>query len=77
VNVMGESIEQGAGEPLRADDLSQVLERQVPGNRRGRAFIVSVEDLKQHLGADFDSGTKPSSSTISSSELADAFEKMQ
>ena len=49
-DVVGEPVEQGAGEPLRSQDRGPVLERQVRGDD-GRAALVALrEGLEQQLG---------------------------
>ena len=49
VNVMGEPIQQRAGQPLRSESLGPFVERQITGHQRGAAFIAPAEDLKQEL----------------------------
>ena len=51
VDVVGEPVEQSAGQPLGAEDLGPFLEWQVAGDQRGCAFIALTEGLEQQLGA--------------------------
>ena len=48
---MGEPIEQGAGQPFRAKNLSPFLERQVRCHHRCTAFVSLAEHLEEQLGA--------------------------
>jgi hypothetical protein len=41
IDVVGEAIEQRAGEPLGAEDRGPLLERQVGDDQGSRTFIVS------------------------------------
>ncbi len=41
VYVMGEPVEQSAGQPFRAEDLGPFLERQVRGDQSRAAFVSS------------------------------------
>jgi len=40
VDVVGDAVEQGAGEPLGAEDLGPFVERQVAGDERRGAFVT-------------------------------------
>src|SRR6516162_6208669 len=51
VDVVGEAIQQGAGEPLRAKHAGPLVERQIAGHDYGAALVTLAEDLKQELGA--------------------------
>ena len=64
---MGEPVQQGTGEALRAQHLGPFVEGQVAVTRVAPRSVTETEDLEQHLGPVFDSGTNPSSSMISSS----------
>ena len=50
-DVMGETIEQRAGEALRAQNLCPVLERKVGCHDRRSAFVTLGEGLEQQFGA--------------------------
>jgi hypothetical protein len=50
--MMGEPVEQGAGEPFGAEYGSPFIERQVAGDQRGATFIALAERLEEQLGAD-------------------------
>ena len=64
-DVVGEPVQQGAGEPLRSQDGFPVLEREV--RRDGRAPLVALrEGLEEQLGSGWRKRPQPSSSTISS-----------
>ena len=47
--MVGESIQQRAGQPFRAEDLGPLLERQVAGDQRRAAFVALTEDLEQQF----------------------------
>ena len=51
MDVVGEAIEQGAGEPLGAKHAGPLVERQVAGHDGRAALVTLAEDLKQELGA--------------------------
>src|SRR6516162_10020864 len=51
VDVVGEAIQQGAGEPLGAKHAGPLVEWQVAGHDYGAALVTLAEDLKQELGA--------------------------
>ena len=50
--MMGEPVEQGAGEPFGAEYGSPFIERQVAGDQRGATFIALAERLEEQFGAD-------------------------
>ena len=53
VDVVGEAVEQRAGEPFRAEDFSPFREVQITGDH-GRATLVALaEHLEEQLGAGF------------------------
>jgi hypothetical protein len=64
VDVVGEPIQQGAGEPFGGEDLGPLVEGQIAGNQGGGAFVALAENLEQQFGPVFDGGTKPSWSTM-------------
>src|SRR6516162_7726656 len=45
VNMVGEAVQQGSGQPLRAQHLGPFLERQVAGDHCGASFVALAEDL--------------------------------
>ena len=49
--MVGEPVEQGSGQPFRAEDLGPFLEGQVAGHQRRAAFVALAEDLEEQLGA--------------------------
>src|SRR5271166_4501241 len=51
VDMMGEAIEQGAGQPLGAEDAGPFVEWQVAGHDGGAALVTLAEDLEQQFGA--------------------------
>ena len=53
VDMMGEPVEQSAGQAFGAEDLGPLLKRQIAGDQRGAAFVALAEDLEQQLGAGF------------------------
>src|ERR1700738_1774121 len=50
--MMGEPVEQGAGEPFRAEYRSPFIEWQVACDQRGATFIALAEHLEEQFGAD-------------------------
>jgi len=50
--MMGEPVEQGAGEPFGAEYGSPFIERQVACDQRGATFIALAEHLEEQFGAD-------------------------
>ena len=48
---MGQSVQQGAGQPLRSESLGPFVERQVAGDQRGAALVAPAEDFKQQFGS--------------------------
>ena len=51
MDVVGEAVEQRAGEPLRAEDLCPFGEGEVAGNHGGATFIALTEHFEEQLGA--------------------------
>ena len=47
--MVGETIQQGSGQPLRSEGLRPFVERQVAGHHGGAALVAPAEDLKQQL----------------------------
>ncbi len=54
--MVGEPIEQGVSQPLRAEDFGPLLERQVGNDQRRAAFIAQAEHLEEQLGAGLGQG---------------------
>jgi hypothetical protein len=52
VDVMGEPVEQCAGEPFRAKYRRPFIEWQIAGDDRGSTFIALTECLEEQFGAD-------------------------
>src|SRR5258708_36225931 len=51
VDVVGQSVEQRTGQPLRPEHAGPLVEWQIAGNDGGAALIALAEDLEQELGA--------------------------
>ena len=51
VDVVGEPVQQSAGEPLGAEDLGPFVEGQVAGDERRVAFVALADGLEEQLGA--------------------------
>ena len=52
VDMMGQAIEQGAGQPFRTEDRSPFIEGQIAGHQGGAAFVALAEDLEEQLRTD-------------------------
>ena len=48
---MGEPVQQGAGEPLGAEDLGPLVEGKVAGDERRGTFVPLAEGLEEQLGS--------------------------
>ena len=51
VDMMGEAIEQRAGQSLGAEHAGPLIEGQIAGHDDRAAFVALAEDLEQQLGA--------------------------
>ena len=51
VDVVCDAIEQCAGEPFGAEDLSPLVEGQIAGDERGTSFVALPDGLEQQFGA--------------------------
>src|SRR5258708_8260912 len=51
VDVVGQSVEQRTGQPLRPEHAGPLVEWQIAGNDGGAALIALAEDLEQELAA--------------------------
>ena len=51
VDVVGQAVEQSAGQPLRSEGLGPFVERQVAGDERGAALVALRDHLEEQLGA--------------------------
>src|SRR5271155_1137899 len=51
VDVMGQAVEQRAGEPFGAEHAGPLVERQIAGDEGGAALVTLAEDLEQELRA--------------------------
>src|SRR6202040_581263 len=51
VDVVGQSVEQRTGQPLRPEHAGPLVEWQIAGDDGGAALIALAEDLEQELGA--------------------------
>jgi len=49
--MMGQAVEQGAGQPLGSEYAGPFVERQIAGHDGGAPFVTLAEDLEQQLGA--------------------------
>ena len=49
--MVGEPVQQRAGEAFRAKDLSPLVERQIGGHQDGAPFVALAEDLEEQLRA--------------------------
>ena len=52
MHMMGQSVEQGAGEPFGSEHRCPFIERQIAGNQRAAAFVALAEHLEQQFAAD-------------------------
>ena len=48
---MGETVQQGAGQPLGAEDLGPLVEGQVSGDQDRTSLVALAEDLEEELGS--------------------------
>ena len=48
---MSETVQQGAGQPLRAEDLRPLVEGQVGGDQDRPSLVALTEDLEEELSA--------------------------
>ena len=51
VDMVGDAVEQGAGEALAGEDRGPFLEGQVGGDDGGAVFVAPAEDIEQQLAA--------------------------
>ena len=51
VDMVGEPVQQGSGEPFRSECLGPFIEGEIAGDQSGTAFVAPAEDLKQQLRA--------------------------
>ena len=47
--MVGEAVQQGAGQPLRAEDLGPLVEGKVGGHQDGAPLVALAEDLEEQL----------------------------
>jgi len=66
MNVVGQPVEQGAGQPLGGEHAGPLVERQVGDDESGAALVALRETSKRSSAPVSDSGTKPGSSMIRS-----------
>src|SRR5712691_7975140 len=50
MDVVGQPIEQRAGQPLGPEHAGPLVERQIAGDEGGAALVTLAEDLEQELG---------------------------
>ena len=48
---MSEAVQQGAGQPLRSEDLGPLVEGQVGGDQDRTSLVSLAEDLEEELSA--------------------------
>ena len=48
-HVVGEAVQQGSGQPLRAEYLGPFVERQVGGDQDGAPLVALAEDLEEEV----------------------------
>ena len=58
---MGEPVQGGPGQPLAAQDLRPVLERQVRGDDQTGPFVGRADDVEQQFRADLRNAGKTTS----------------
>ena len=63
--MVGEPVQQRAGEPFRAEDFGPFVEGQIGGDQDGAPLVALAEDLEEQFRPGGGQGTKPSSSMIS------------
>ena len=51
VNAVSETVQQGAGQPLRAEDLGPLVKGQVGGDQDRPSLVSLTEDLEEELRA--------------------------
>ena len=51
VDVVGETVQQGPGEPLRPEDLGPLVEGKVGGHRYGAPLVALAEHLEEQFRA--------------------------
>ena len=51
VNAVSEAVQQGAGQPLRAEDLGPLVEGQIGGDQYRPSLVSLAEDLEEELSA--------------------------
>ena len=51
--MVGETVQQRAGEPFRAKDVGPLVEGQVGGDQDGASFVALAEDRGDQDGASF------------------------
>ena len=49
VHVVGEAVQQRAGEPFRAEDLGPLIEWEVGGHQDGAPLVALAEDLEDQF----------------------------
>jgi hypothetical protein len=53
VDMVSDSVEQRAGEPLGAEDFGPLFEGKIAGNQRRGTFVALAEGLEEQFGASF------------------------
>jgi hypothetical protein len=51
IDVVGNAIQQGAGEPLGAEDIGPLIEENIVGDQHRGAFIALADGFKKQFGA--------------------------
>ena len=73
--MVGEPVQQCAGQTFRAEYPGPFVERQVGGHQSGAALVTLAEHLEQQFGAGFTERNKAGSSMTSRLYLANCFWK--
>ena len=67
--MVGEPVQQCAGQTFRAEYLGPFVERQVGGHQSGAALVTLAEHLEQQFGAGFTERNKAESVELYSCQL--------
>ena len=73
VDVVRETVQQGAGEALRSEELGPFIEGQVGGDQDGPPLVALAEDLERAAPLRWRTGANPNSSMISKFRRASSF----
>ena len=59
VDLVGQPVEERAGQPFGAEGLGPFIEGQIAGDQRGAALLALGDHLKKQLGAGLGQGHEP------------------